>query len=647
MYKYFAFLLFPLFMAPSLFAVESPIYKEPPFNLGINKMVLKEGGIESRLSDYQSVYFEGGTVFEGDHCSFKLISNPAYLGDKKRFYYNIIEIDPIGIASVLSGDLFYSNDRVLYYDKGESPNVYVQTTIYRVIPPYGMYKYILMLSEINYNINLSPDKLIAFSQSILSGDVPYEFKDVYFDFLSLSHAPVNQEYWDTPKVVEEKILTDISEIEKRAKAEKEAKTKAEAERRNKEVWEKMEKLTYYKERGSAGTSGSGERPGNDTTLTTIIKAIETRGSDEIEELSSLPVQGFCSSPQNLYVQCPLVQMTKPLIFNDAILRGLEPITMRYNRELIQGTVDCLKDIQSVEVNGKQATVKMLRPHKFLWEKEISLEPGANELIIESATTDGFRTVQKISVDYVPGDKEKLKESSKNYLLVIGINKYLYWNKLKGALVDAQSFAEVMTNKYSFSNDSAYTITLYDEMATKRNIDAAFRMLINHVTEQDNVLIYFAGHGDYDPVLDEGYWIPVEGEVSQTDTYLPNSTVYKYLRALKSKHTVVITDACFSGAFYVQEDRGLTHIDKYEQFRSRWVFTSGRKEYVPDLLYGSIHSPFAHFLIKFLKNNNEDINMASLVYHVTNAVSNNSKQTPIAAPLKETGDEGGQFVFRLK
>ena len=89
------------------------------------------------------------------------------------------------------------------------------------------------------------------------------------------------------------------------------------------------------------------------------------------------------------------------------------------------------------------------------------------------------------------------------------------------------------------------------------------------------------------------------------------------------------------------------MNNVEQFKSRWGLTAGRLEAVSDGSKGQ-NSPFAGFFLNYLKSNSKDkFTMSDLVNYVKNAVANNAEQTPQGAPLKNVGDEGGEFVFYLK
>ena len=104
--------------------------------------------------------------------------------------------------------------------------------------------------------------------------------------------------------------------------------------------------------------------------------------------------------------------------------------------------------------------------------------------------------------------ENIKRGN-NYLLVIGIDNYVHCPKLNNAVNDAEGFVKLLTERYDFK--SVHTKTLLNEEATCRRIIAEFRALAQKVTPADNLIIYFSGHGEFDKVLQQGYWIPVDAE----------------------------------------------------------------------------------------------------------------------------------------
>ena len=229
----------------------------------------------------------------------------------------------------------------------------------------------------------------------------------------------------------------------------------------------------------------------------------------------------------------------------------------------------------------------------------------------------------------------------NYLLVIGIDKYEHWKPLHNAVKDIRDITRLLTARYQF--EPSRVITLTDEEATEDNIRKQLLDIKRTIMKDDNLVVFYSGHGFYDPDLDEGYWVPANARKDKPSDYISNSDVLKWIRAIKTHHTLILVDSCFSGTL-VSQSRSEVLSEKYPSCR---IFASGRKELVDDGVPGS-NSPFAKAILSRLSYNSDRVLRASdLINNVTKAVESHGGQAPIEGRIKEAGDEGGEFVFHLK
>ena len=121
--------------------------------------------------------------------------------------------------------------------------------------------------------------------------------------------------------------------------------------------------------------------------------------------------------------------------------------------------------------------------------------------------------------------------------------------------------------------------------------------------------------------------------------------------MQALHVLLISDSCFSGTLFGQlrvMPRVIDnkyYLDLYNE-KSRWGITSGNRTPVAD--YGtSSHSVFAYQLLKELKKNEKPYISTQEIYtQIAPIISNNSEQTPLCRPIRNTGDQGGEFVFVL-
>ncbi|CAN5332471.1 hypothetical protein BH23BAC1_BH23BAC1_17880 [soil metagenome] len=234
-------------------------------------------------------------------------------------------------------------------------------------------------------------------------------------------------------------------------------------------------------------------------------------------------------------------------------------------------------------------------------------------------------------------------SGKNYLFVIGIDKYQHWTPLKCAVKDVRDFVKIVTERYQF--DDSQVFMLLDEEGTQKNILKIFRELAQIVTTQDNLVIYFSGHGHYDEVSKTGYWIPVDSETGHENEYqfINTAIIVDRLKGIDSLHTLLIIDACFSGTLITQ----IRSSPRSERYKSRRVFTSGRAEVVRDGPEGG-NSPFAKGILNNLSlNTSKHFPASKLILDVIEYVEKEAQQTPTDARLVNADDQGGDFVFHLK
>lgn len=242
------------------------------------------------------------------------------------------------------------------------------------------------------------------------------------------------------------------------------------------------------------------------------------------------------------------------------------------------------------------------------------------------------------------------EMGKYYALLIGIDKYSgAWTPLDNAVNDAKKIESVLSTKYKFDK----FITLYNGEATRAAIFDKMEWLVENISENDNVLVYFSGHGEFKASLNKGYWIPADATTSSTSSYISNNDIQTFLAAIKSKHTLMISDACFSGDIFrgntisVPFESSEKYFKQVYSLPSRKAISSGGIEPVMDGGKDG-HSVFAYYFIKSIEGNKDKyFDSSQLFDSIKVPIVNNSEQTPMFQPIKNTGDEGGQFVFILK
>ncbi|MFH1530232.1 MAG: tetratricopeptide repeat protein [Pseudomonadota bacterium] len=240
-------------------------------------------------------------------------------------------------------------------------------------------------------------------------------------------------------------------------------------------------------------------------------------------------------------------------------------------------------------------------------------------------------------------------SGANRLFLIAIDEYREMHPLRGPNKDADALRGVLFERFGFSPE--HTLELRNERATSEGILRAFRSLREYPPE-DNLFVYYGGHGFTDSFDGTGYWIPHDAEKNEfrRGGWIPNSTLRGILRALPFRHVLLICDSCFSGDL-LDEQRNFDcrptpdYLSNASRLRSREVLTSGSSEPVSDVDLGG-HSGFAFHLIDSLKNAQEEWIDAIRIYdHVRAGVGG---QHPLYGCLAGAGHQrGGALILRAR
>ncbi len=243
-------------------------------------------------------------------------------------------------------------------------------------------------------------------------------------------------------------------------------------------------------------------------------------------------------------------------------------------------------------------------------------------------------------------------SGRNWLWLIGISQYAHWRSLPNPVSDAKAVRDMLLEKYRF--DRKYLIEMYDKQGTRENIIKKFEQLVRELLPTDNLFIYFAGHGLFDNTIDVGYWIPVEAALGSAASYIRNNDIQPYLKAMKSRSILIVSDACFSATVFrgdvprFRYNNPERYFEEASRKPARQVLTSGGNEPVTDGGISINHSVFAYFLLDALKNSNAPYLPAiSLFETIQIPVTNRSLQKPELITLYGAGHDGGEFIFVKK
>ncbi len=321
---------------------------------------------------------------------------------------------------------------------------------------------------------------------------------------------------------------------------------------------------------------------------------------------------------------------------------------------IKGKATDENGIYEVVINGIEATLST----NGTFEAVVPLAVGKNEIAIRASDVRNNSLEKKFFIlrkaaegSSVKGETEELdlvfsnteKQAPKYYALILGANDYIddQVPDLDGPISDAAKLGLALTTFYTFDPHNVVFI----KNPTREQIINELDRLTRKVTKNDNLLVFYAGHGYWDQQTDFGYWLPVDSKANTTSNWLANSQIKDYVAAIKSKHTLLITDACFGGSIFrtrkTFEETSDAKNKLYDN-PSRQAMTSGALTVVPD------KSLFLEYLVKRLNENTKSyLTGEELFSSFKTEVMNGSPVIPMYGDIKDSGDEGGDFIFVKK
>ena len=294
----------------------------------------------------------------------------------------------------------------------------------------------------------------------------------------------------------------------------------------------------------------------------------------------------------------------------------------------------------------------------LYEKAMSerqaleTQVGDMEVAYRKFSGDDFLAPQVL--DRVETRVAKDINFGRYFALIIGNQDYVFLDDLRSPIQDGKRLQNILEQKYGFS-------TLFVPNASEKNILNTINDFYEQIGENDNLLIYYAGHGNISRSdqsrTERGYWLPVDAGKDNISNWINNSVISDHLDRLRARSVLVISDSCYAGylgsekspfLFGVSGSQSEKAIQAGLSRRARVVISSGG---VKPVLDGSnnTHSIFASALIDALEQNQETLRDSGLFAQLSVNVRKRSEsvelaQTPEMKPVREAGHEGGTFYF---
>lgn len=393
--------------------------------------------------------------------------------------------------------------------------------------------------------------------------------------------------------------------------------------------------------------------------TELVRSYETQKTLVKQEQQAIALLQSQVVQQQQVLSKPTIQIFEPPILTT---RGVSPVLRVRSGssvQIIRGQITAPAGIKLATLNGRP----LLVDSQGMFNTALPIPSVETEVVVQAIDRQQrterflFRLVPEIVADVEEEDIARVGrvahsiDFGRYYAVVIGNEEYTNFPQLGTAVNDARKVAELLKHNYGFD-------TRLITNADRYTVLSALNEVRNKLREEDNLLIYYAGHGEIDANTKQGYWLPVDAENGNTANWVSNTSITDLLNTIKAKHVLVVADSCYSGSLTRKSIPRLNTkmndalfekwLESMKKTRSRTVLTSGGLKPVLDS-GGGKHSVFAKAFLKELERGDGVIDAYRIFVDVSGevqqaAASIGFKQVPTYAPIKHAGHGGGEFLL---
>ena len=154
--------------------------------------------------------------------------------------------------------------------------------------------------------------------------------------------------------------------------------------------------------------------------------------------------------------------------------------------------------------------------------------------------------------FLPFDSPPVREG-RDFALFIAIDEYDKWTDLRNPIRDAEAVAKELEEEYGFETEilrNPTQVEIFEKLTQYANMQ---------YYDQDQLLIFYSGHGHLIRSTKEGFIIPRNAQSLSEDPYglsfLSHDRLRNIVHNMPCKHLLLILDSCFSGTFDERIIRG--------------------------------------------------------------------------------------------
>jgi uncharacterized caspase-like protein len=329
-----------------------------------------------------------------------------------------------------------------------------------------------------------------------------------------------------------------------------------------------------------------------------VVEVAVKGQKAVTPAYSRPVSTGYNIPPVIVIVSPsnTEKSYKPevtLVANIADDKEVSRVRVKLNDRLIAD-----ENFRGIKVEGN------VTPRQQKLIRRLKLESGQNRITVVAYDNENQVARESVTVYYH-------KEKGEIWAVLIGIGAYQKVNPLNYTTNDIRSMKDYLVNDFGVPED--HVTVLLDQEATLARIKKVLGTeLRNKAGREDQVIIYFAGHGAPEEDVEspdgdglEKYLLPYDVDPNDLfSTALPMRDISVIFQRIKAERLVFLADTCFSGASGGKIFMAATISDKFweriSRGKGRVILTASRANEVAQAQDKLRHGVFTYYLLEGLR-----------------------------------------------
>ncbi|MBE6238474.1 MAG: hypothetical protein E7113_00300 [Bacteroidales bacterium] len=284
---------------------------------------------------------------------------------------------------------------------------------------------------------------------------------------------------------------------------------------------------------------------------------------------------------------------------------------------------------------------------------IDLDVDAGETIRQDSRV--VRKTLQVKSDIDQNIPTGLYDNDNTFAVIIANENYQRVSQVEFAASDGQTFKEYCNKTLGVPEKNiryvqdATLVNMWEQVDWLAGIAKAYN-------GDAKIIFYYAGHGVPDESTKDAFLLPVDGNGSNASTGYKLSNLYSRLSENPTQSTVVLLDACFSGAErsgdMMVAARGVAIKAKAEAPKGNMVvFSAAQGDETAYPYREKGHGLFTYFLCKKLQETNGNVTLGELASYITDNVGkhamieNSKPQTPSVMSSGMLSDKWRSITFK--